>query len=102
MEKLAGVGRKTANVVYAEAFGGQAIAVDTHVFRVSNRLGLVDTKTPEETEKRLTEVIPYGEWSRTHHRLIFLGRYVCSARNPKCEECSVKGYCKFYADNKGE
>ena len=101
LEKLAGVGRKTANVVYSEAFGGQAIAVDTHVFRVSNRLGLVDAKTPEETEKQLMAIIPREEWSRTHHRLIFLGRYQCSARSPKCEDCAVKDYCKHYAE-KGE
>ena len=96
LEALSGVGRKTANVVYAEAFGGDAIAVDTHVFRVSNRLGLVESKTPEETEKQLTELLPKSEWRRTHHRLIFLGRYMCKAQKPACSECPFTEYCKYY------
>ena len=98
LEKLAGVGRKTANVVYAEAFCGDAIAVDTHVFRVSNRLGFANSKTPEDTEKQLNELLPKEEWRRTHHRLIFLGRYVCKAQRPNCEICPMTAYCKYYSD----
>ena len=97
--KFNGVGRKTANVVYSEAFGGNAIAVDTHVFRVSNRLGLVNTTTPEQTEKQLNEVIPEEYWSKMHHLLIFLGRYVCKAIKPACGECNLKDLCKFYKNN---
>lgn len=104
LEKLSGVGRKTANVVYSEAFGGQAIAVDTHVFRVSNRLGLVSTKTPEQTEKALNEVIPKENWSEAHHLLIFLGRYKCKAMKPSCSDCKLKSMCKyaFELGKKGE
>ena len=93
---LAGVGRKTANVVYAVGFGGQAIAVDTHVFRTSNRLGLANSKNVLTTEKQLMKVVPKKEWSKTHHSLIFLGRYVCKAQKPNCEECSLKEWCKYY------
>lgn len=99
LEKLSGVGRKTANVVYSEAFGGQAIAVDTHVFRVSNRLGIVCTKTAEETEKALNEVIPKENWSEMHHLLIFLGRYRCKAIKPSCADCKLKNMCKFALEN---
>ena len=99
LQSLVGVGRKTANVVYSEAFGGNAIAVDTHVFRVSNRLGLVNTTTPEQTEKQLNEVIPEEYWSKMHHLLIFLGRYVCKAIKPACGECNLKDLCKFYKNN---
>ena len=93
---LSGVGRKTANVVYAVGFGGQAIAVDTHVFRTSNRLGLVSSKNVLTTEKQLMKVVPQNEWSKTHHSLIFLGRYVCKAQKPNCQECSLKEWCRFY------
>lgn len=99
LQSLVGVGRKTANVVYSEAFGGNAIAVDTHVFRVSNRLGLVNATTPEQTEKQLNEVIPEEYWSKMHHLLIFLGRYVCKAIKPACGECNLKDLCKFYKNN---
>lgn len=100
LERLSGVGRKTANVVYSEAFGGQAIAVDTHVFRVSNRLGIVSTKTPEQTEMALNEVIPEKNWSEMHHLLIFLGRYKCKAINPSCADCKLNDICKFAINNK--
>ena len=92
---LSGVGRKTANVVYSVAFGGDAIAVDTHVFRVSNRIGLAKAKTPLETEKQLMKNIDKNLWSKCHHYLIFHGRRVCKARNPECEVCSIKKQCEF-------
>ena len=99
LQSLVGVGRKTANVVYSEAFGGNAIAVDTHVLRVSNRLGLVNATTPEQTEKQLNEVIPEEYWSKMHHLLIFLVRCVCKAIKPACGECNLKDLCKFYKNN---
>ena len=93
LTKLPGVGRKTANVVVSNAFGTPAIAVDTHVFRVANRIGLADAKDVLHTEKQLMQNIPKEEWSIAHHWLIFHGRRCCSARNPKCEGCSVREYC---------
>jgi endonuclease-3 len=93
---LAGVGKKTANVVYSVAFGGDAIAVDTHVFRVSNRLGLAKGKTPEEVEKGLNRAIPKTDWSKAHHWLIYHGRRVCHSQKPDCENCTLKTYCDFY------
>lgn len=103
MEKLLqlpGVGRKTANVVLSNAFGVPAIAVDTHVFRVSNRLGISKGKTPEEVEKGLMENIPKHLWSYSHHLLIWHGRNLCTARNPKCYECPVAQFCEFYSELK--
>ena len=94
---LAGVGRKTANVVYAVAFGGDAIAVDTHVFRVANRLGLARGKTPEQVEAGLCAVIPQERWSRAHHLLIFHGRRVCHSQKPDCAHCAVAHLCEFFA-----
>ncbi len=91
---LSGVGRKTANVVYSVAFGEDAIAVDTHVFRVSNRIGLAKGKTPLETEKQLMKNIDKNMWSKSHHYLIFHGRRVCKARNPDCENCVISKDCK--------
>ena len=91
---LPGVGRKTANVVYSVAFGGDAIAVDTHVFRVSNRIGLAKAKTPIETEKQLMKNIEKSKWSKAHHYLIFHGRRVCIARSPKCENCVIRLECE--------
>lgn len=96
---LAGVGRKTANVVSAVAFSKQAIAVDTHVFRVANRLGLAHAKTPLETEKQLNAAIPQNKWSNCHHYLIFYGREVCSARSPRCGECGISKLCEYYLKN---
>lgn len=92
---LAGVGKKTANVVYSVAFGGAAIAVDTHVFRVSNRLGLAKGKTPEEVEKGLNKAIPKEDWAKAHHWLIYHGRRVCHSRNPQCESCTLRSVCDF-------
>ncbi|HON19691.1 MAG TPA: endonuclease III [Salinivirgaceae bacterium] len=94
---IPGVGRKTANVMLAVAFDVPAMPVDTHVFRVSNRLGLTDNaKTPLEVEKELVNYIPKELLSKAHHWLILHGRYVCTARNPKCEECGLREYCKYY------
>ncbi len=91
--KLPGVGRKTANVVLSNAFGVPALAVDTHVFRVANRLGLVSSKNPEETEFQLMDIIPKQEWSAAHHWLILHGRKVCHARNPNCHQCGLNHIC---------
>jgi endonuclease-3 len=93
--KLPGVGRKTANVVLSNAFGVPAIAVDTHVFRVSNRLGLADAQNVEETERQLMKRIPREQWSQAHHWLIHHGRQICDARKPKCAECPLLELCKF-------
>ena len=92
--KLPGVGRKTANVVLSVGFGHQRIAVDTHVFRVANRIGLVDEKDVLKTELGLMTCIPEERWSRTHHSLIFHGRNCCAARKPDCENCSIKEWCE--------
>lgn len=91
---LPGVGRKTANVVLSVGFGQQRIAVDTHVFRVSNRIGFVSEKDVLKTELGLMKALPEDRWSEAHHSLIFHGRNCCSARNPKCEECTIKDLCK--------
>ncbi|GAB4269904.1 endonuclease III [Thermincola ferriacetica] len=91
---LPGVGRKTANVVLSNAFARDAIAVDTHVFRVANRLGLADSSTPLKTEADLMRAIPRDKWSRAHHWLIHHGRKVCKARNPQCVNCCLAVYCK--------
>jgi endonuclease-3 len=97
--KIPGVGRKTANVVASIAYNVPALAVDTHVFRVSNRIGLThDSKTPLETERELTQHIPKRLWSKAHHWLILHGRYVCIARKPKCGECGVNAYCRYNAN----
>lgn len=92
--RLPGVGRKVANVVLSNAFGVPAIAVDTHVFRVSNRIGLANASTVDKTEKQLMENIPREEWSIAHHLLIFHGRRVCHAKKPKCNECKLNGICE--------
>lgn len=96
LTSLPGVGRKTANVVLSNAFGVPAIAVDTHVFRVSNRLGLCRTKTPEETELALQKALDQSLWSRAHHLLIFHGRRTCDAKRPRCEECPLSELCAYY------
>lgn len=95
---LPGVGRKTANVVLSNAFGVPAIAVDTHVFRVSNRLGLAKGKTPEEVEENLMKNLPKSKWSDTHHYLIYHGRQICKARKPQCEECPLAPYCDYFKE----
>jgi endonuclease-3 len=95
--KLPGVGKKTANVIASVAFNIPALAVDTHVFRVSNRIGLTDdSKNPLQTEKELTKYIPKRLWSIAHHWLILHGRYVCIARKPKCDICGLKVWCKHF------
>lgn len=99
LQTLAGVGRKTANVVYSVAFDGDAIAVDTHVFRVSNRLGLAAGKTPAEVEKGLMQAIPKENWSAAHHWLIWHGRKVCHSQRPACEECTLKHLCPSSVGN---
>lgn len=97
LQTLPGVGRKTANVIIAVAFGQAAMPVDTHVFRVADRIGLVtDARTPLETEKQLVKNIPTALLSTAHHWLILHGRYVCMARRPKCEECGIASYCRYY------
>ena len=98
LQTLKGVGRKTANVVYAVAFGGQAIAVDTHVFRVSNRLGIVNASNVLDTEKQLMQAIPPEQWADSHHYILLHGRYVCKAQRPNCAACSVSSYCKHYKE----
>ena len=92
---LPGVGRKTANVVLSNAFGVPAIAVDTHVFRVTNRIGLAEAKDVEKTEQQLMENIPKEDWSAAHHWLIYHGRQVCAAQRPKCELCTLREVCDF-------
>ena len=95
--KMPGVGRKTANVIASVVYDKPAMAVDTHVFRVSNRLGLTtNSKTPLETEKQLIKYIPENKVAVAHHWLILHGRYVCIARNPKCLECELKAFCKYF------
>jgi len=95
LEALPGVGRKTANVVLNTAFGEPTIAVDTHIFRVSNRTGLAKGKTPLEVEKRLTKLTPEEFRQDAHHWLILHGRYVCKARKPECPKCVILDLCEF-------
>ncbi|MDE7441507.1 MAG: endonuclease III [Muribaculaceae bacterium] len=96
--KLPGVGRKTANVMLSVVWNKAAMAVDTHVFRVSNRIGLTNnSKTPLETEKILVKYIPADLIAKAHHWLILHGRYVCKARKPECMECCIRDYCKTYS-----
>ena len=98
---LPGVGRKTANVVMANAFGIPTIAVDTHVFRVSNRLGLAHARDVLETEKQLMQVVPREDWIAAHHWLIFHGRRVCAARKPACDACTLAPLCEYF-NRKGD
>jgi len=100
LQKLPGVGRKTANVVASVVFKLPALAVDTHVFRVSARLGLTSkAKNPLQTEKQLIKYIPDEKIPIAHHWLILHGRYICTARNPKCGECGLKDYCRYFESN---
>ena len=96
LQTLPGVGRKTANVVASVAYGVPAIAVDTHVFRVSNRIGLVHASDVLGTEKQLMQVIPREKWSSAHHWLIWHGRKICSARGPKCDACFLNDLCETF------
>ena len=99
--KIPGVGRKTANVILSVVFNQAAMAVDTHVFRVSNRIGLTNnSKTPLETERILVKHFPEELIATAHHWLILHGRYVCTARNPNCLECGIKPFCKEYTKSK--
>ncbi|RCW51473.1 MULTISPECIES: endonuclease III [unclassified Halanaerobium] len=100
--KLSGVGRKTANVVLANAFNKPAFPVDTHVFRVSARLGLADGKNVQKTEEKLTKKVDKKYWIDLHHWLINHGRAVCKAQNPDCENCFLSHLCKYYKNKKGE
>jgi endonuclease-3 len=98
LQKMPGVGRKTANVIASVVFNLPAMAVDTHVFRVSNRIGLTtNSRTPLVSEKQLVKYIPEDKLAIAHHWLILHGRYVCVARKPKCGECGIKEFCKYYA-----
>ena len=100
LQKMPGVGRKTANVIASVVYDKPAMAVDTHVFRVSERLGLTtNAKTPLATEKQLVKHIPKELIATAHHWLILHGRYVCLARKPKCDKCGLKDWCKFYGKN---
>jgi len=94
--KLPGVGRKTANVVLSVGYRHDAIAVDTHVFRVSNRIGLASAPNVEKTEEQLMKNIPQENWSAAHHWLIWQGRLICRAQNPKCEICPISNFCEYY------
>jgi endonuclease III len=96
LTELPGVGRKTANVVLSNAFDIPAFAVDTHVFRVSNRIGLASAKNVEDTERQLMDNVPREFWSRAHHWLIWHGRKICIARRPKCEICPVADFCNYF------
>ncbi len=99
--KLPGVGRKTANVVVSNAFGTPAIAVDTHVKRVSNRIGLVKSDNVKKIEEELMKKVPRELWTKMHHVLIFHGRRICKARNPLCESCSINEDCLYYKVGRG-
>lgn len=101
LQKLPGVGRKTANVIASVIYNQPALAVDTHVFRVSKRLGLVNqnAKTPLEVEKQLMKNLPEEHVARAHHWLILHGRYVCLARKPKCEDCKITHFCRYFEKN---
>lgn len=102
LESIPGVGRKTANVMLSVAFETPAMAVDTHVFRVSNRIGLTsNSKNPLETERELVKNIPNKLLSIAHHWLILHGRYICTARNPKCDDCGINQWCKYYLKKNG-
>ncbi len=94
--KLPGVGNKTANVVLSNAYGVPGLGVDTHVFRVANRIGLATGNTADKVEKELCAIIPKDYWTKAHHWFLWHGRKVCNARKPDCENCSVKGYCRYY------
>jgi endonuclease-3 len=102
LQMMPGVGRKTANVIASVVFDAPAIAVDTHVFRVANRLGLVRASTPLAVEKQLVQNLPENTLAIAHHWLILHGRYICVARSPKCEICPLTWFCKYYAQHNTE
>lgn len=99
LTSLPGVGRKTASVVMTVAFDEPAMPVDTHVFRVSGRLGLSHCKNPEQVEKDLKDLYPPSDWNIVHHTLIFHGRYICKALRPNCSECTLTEYCPYFKEN---
>lgn len=99
LKALAGVGEKTANVVLSMAFKVPAIAVDTHVFRVSNRLGLANHGTVEKTQEDLERVLPRDKWIKFHYALVLHGRYVCKSQRPNCKECGLSELCKYKREN---
>ena len=96
---LPGVGRKSANVILGTYFNEERFPVDTHVFRVANRIGLAESDTPEKTENDLTNLIPSNLWMKMHRWLVYHGRTYCTARNPKCSSCFIKDYCKYYQNH---
>lgn len=98
LKSLAGVGQKTANVVSSVWFDKDAIAVDTHVFRVSNRLGLAHANNPLKTEEQLKEAIPQADWSKAHHWLIWHGRRVCHSQKPDCANCPLSECCDYFSE----
>ncbi len=98
--KLKGVGRKTANIVLAVSYGIPAIAVDVHVHRISNRLGIVSTSKPEETEKRLMEILPKDRWTNLNGAMVNFGQTVCTPRNPRCSTCMFREVCEYGRRNK--
>jgi len=100
LEELPGVGRKTANVILNTAFGEPTIAVDTHIFRVSNRTGLASGKTVDEVERKLVKLVPEGYRKDAHHWLILHGRYTCKARNPDCPACAIRDLCEYKSKTK--
>lgn len=103
LQKMPGVGRKTANVIASVVFNAPAMAVDTHVFRVANRLGLTtNAKTPLAVEKQLVKYLPQDKIFVAHHWLILHGRYICLARTPKCEQCPISWFCKYYSQQNTE
>lgn len=102
LQQLPGVGRKTANVIASVVFDAPAIAVDTHVFRVANRIGLTRAANPLQSERQLVENLPQNKLAIAHHWLILHGRYICVARTPKCEICPLTWFCKYYAQHNTE
>ena len=100
LTRLPGVGRKIANIILIHVFNADTIAVDTHVHRIANRLGLVSTKTPEETERELKKIAPKRLWKEINYLLVGLGQTVCSPKGPKCEICPLKGLCEYYLKRK--
>ncbi|MBI3596749.1 MAG: endonuclease III, partial [Nitrospirae bacterium] len=99
--ELPGVWRKTANVLLGNCFGQPAIVVDTHVRRVSQRLGLTQSDDPDAIEAELGRFIPEKKWTRVSHQLLFHGRYVCKAKNPRCPDCDLKPICNYFKQERG-
>lgn len=100
LTSLRGVGRKTANVVISEAFKGDAFAVDTHVLRVSNRLGLTKSDNPDKVEEDLKQFFPKSTWSRLHYQMVLFGRYKCKAQKPDCKDCPFQKICSYFLKQK--